>query len=326
MLHRLATLVLLLLTLTGWIHAQVIEIPDPKLRAIVREALNLPADVPLTGQTMRRLPHLDAPRDSQITNLSGLEYATNLSYLALGGNEVTDLTPIAGLTKLRLLSLWGSPITDLSPLAALTGLTDLYLGYCGTMSDIAPIANLTNLTFLQLSGNRIVDISPLEHLTNLRELQLQDNRVIDVSPVDSLPLTRFTYDQSCEIPGEPVLPRIQDRDFPSVFAAWSWSSPVLNRPDLSQPDQISLHDLYVGARFGMNVRQTNQGVKVIGYLERAQQERDAFLALNPNMVFLISVHVRDAYHGDDPDDSPYSPYWVRDRTAHLFPVGKERIW
>ena len=121
------------------------------------------------------------------------------------------------------------------------------------------------------------------------------------------------------MPARPTLSWVQDRDFPSVFAAWAWARPILNRSDLSQPTQISLHDLYVGPTFGMNLKQTGQGVKVIGYLERAQEERDAFLVLNPNIVFLVDIHVRDAFHGDSPEDSFYSPYWVRDDNGDPVP-------
>ena len=49
-----------------------------------------------------------------------------------------------------------------------------------------------------------------------------------------------------------------------------------------------------------------------GSLESAQQEQAPILALNPNMIFLINIHMRDSYHGDNPEDSPYSPFWVVD--------------
>jgi len=29
------------------------------------------------------------------------------------------------------------------------------------------------------------------------------------------------------------------------------------------------------------------------------------------MIFLVEIRMRDAFHGDSPDDSPYSPYWVK---------------
>ena len=330
---------ILLSTLSTAVPAQVVEIPDPILRQAVRETLNLPAGTPITQADMRQLTQLDA-RDRQITELAGLEYATNLSSLTLGHNEITDLTPIAGLMKLEHLWVWVNPISNLSPLANLTKLKAIDFGYCNTISDISPIANLTNLSLLQLRGNRIVDVSPLENLTKLTELHLHNNQIVDVSALvnlsrlesleihnnaitdysslDGLSLTHFTFDESCEMPPLPILSRIQDRDRPSVFAAWGgigWSS-VLNRPDLSDLEQMSLHDLYWSPMFGLNFRQTSQGVNMVGSLEKAQKEHDSFLALNPNLIFLVEIRMRDAFHGYFPEDSPY---WVRDASGEPVP-------
>ena len=186
-LRSIITLGLLVnLVLGSVVLAQPVHFPDPNLRVAIRDALNQPDGVPLNVQRMRQLTRLDVPPDSQIRDLAGLEYATNLTYLALGGNEITDLTPIAGLVKLRFLSVWGSPISDLSPITNLTELTRLYLGYCRTIADITPLANLTNLGFLQLRGNRIVDVTPLANLANLSELLLDNNRIVDATPLANL--------------------------------------------------------------------------------------------------------------------------------------------
>ena len=40
--------------------AQVVEIPDPNLRQIIRDALNLPSNTPITQQEMLKLERLDA--------------------------------------------------------------------------------------------------------------------------------------------------------------------------------------------------------------------------------------------------------------------------
>ena len=101
-----------------------------------------------------------------------------------------------------------------------------------------------------------------------------------------------------------------------MVAAWS---SVLNRPDLSYPAQISLHDLYFSAWFGLRVAYTEQGVRIGGHLDGARLERDEFLALNPNMIFLVAVHMRDDFHGDSPDESLYSPYWVKDVDGNPVP-------
>lgn len=309
-----------------------VDIPDPNLRAAVRDALNLSAGVPITCTAMRLLVELYAV-EKQIKDLTGLEHALELKLLHLGRNEIEELQPLASLVNLERLYLFVNPISNLSQLVHLTGLRTLDLGGC-QMSDISPIAGLTQLVSLRLHWNQIEDIRPLINLTQLTELYLHNNRIADVrslanlmkleslqvhnnvitdlTPLDGLSLTHFTYDQNCEMASRPILPRLQDRDFPSVFIAWNWR--ILNRPKLSHLDQISLHDLYLGPWFGLNLKYTGQAVKIEGYLENARLERDEFLALNPNMVFLFEIRMRSAPPQDFPEDSPY---WVRDAQGSI---------
>ena len=167
------------------VSAQVIDIPDPNLESAIREELNLPDESPLTQAEMLQLTRLDA-RDSQIANLTGLKYATNLTGMTLPYNEISDLTPLAELIRLEYLWLWGNSISDLFPLTNLTALKRLDLGGC-QVSDITPLVNLTQLTYLTLHYNfRIIDISPLANLTQLTELQLSHNRIVDISPLANL--------------------------------------------------------------------------------------------------------------------------------------------
>lgn len=124
-----------------------------------------------------------------ITELTGLEHATQLITLYLRGQNVTDLTPLTQLTQLTSLDLWGNKIIDISPLARLTQLTDLDLGghfRTNEIVDISPLVELTQLRELGLSGNEISDISPLAGLIELRELSLSSNRISDIGPLAGL--------------------------------------------------------------------------------------------------------------------------------------------
>lgn len=123
----------------------------------------------------------------EIIDLSGLEHATQLMTLNLGGHSVTDLTPLETLTKLTSLDLWQNEIVDISPLAGLKELRELRLG-SNDLSDIGPITNLRELRDLNLSSNRISDIGPLAQLVNLAELELDGygNGVGDIGPLAKL--------------------------------------------------------------------------------------------------------------------------------------------
>ena len=190
----------------GMASAQVVDIPDPNLRAEIEAALGKDAGATITVPEMENLTYIFA-FDSQIRDLTGLEFATNLDTLwlsesavsditalaaltnltdlHLGSNAIVDISPLAGLTNLTDLWLGSNPISDISPLAGLTGLTDLWLG-SNPISDISPLAGLTNLTNLYLGDTAITDISVLSGLTNLIDLSLGFNAITDISPLGSL--------------------------------------------------------------------------------------------------------------------------------------------
>ena len=72
------------------VSAQLVDIPDPNLEKAIREKLVLPDEIPITQQEMLQLTGLDA-KNRQIKNLIGLEYAPNLIWLDLSGNNITNL-------------------------------------------------------------------------------------------------------------------------------------------------------------------------------------------------------------------------------------------
>ena len=297
----------------------VVEIPDLNLRQLIREALSLPEAVLLTQQQMLRLTRLDADGDRGITNLTGLEHATNIRSLKLYQNPIVDISPLAYLTKLEGVHLWECQIVDLSPLHNLNNLRGVFLGH-NNISDVSPLTDLTNLITLHLDENQIVDFSPLANLINLRELRIHDNFGIDISPLQGLTLADFRYDEVCDI--EPLLPlareRIENRSFPSVFQAWN---DVVGLDHLTWEQRNVLHDLFFNSGFGLNwdttLAEPTYGVAIqrAGYLEGARETKQRRLAQNPNMIFLPEVRI---YHHDTPEAfPPNSDFWLRDAQGQV---------
>ena len=99
-------------------------------------------------------------KNANISDLTGLEFATNLTFLWLENNNITDISSVTGLTKLTRLDFGNNFIADISPVAGLDNLTSLWL-WDNSISDISSVTGLTNLTKLGLWGNSISDISPL---------------------------------------------------------------------------------------------------------------------------------------------------------------------
>ena len=175
-------LVCLIFPLT--VTAQVVSIPDPSLRAAVETALGKASGATITAADMAKLTRLEA-KNANISDLTGLEAATELTSLGLRDNNISDISAVAELTNLTYLNLTSNNISDISPLAGLNNLTSLNLGY-NNISDISAVARLTNLTRLDLWTNNISDISAVARLTNLTYLNLGKSSVSDISAVAGL--------------------------------------------------------------------------------------------------------------------------------------------
>ena len=161
-----------------------VTIPDANLRAKIESALGKTSGDPISAAEMATLTALDA-QDASISDLTGLETATNLTELQLWDNNIADMAAVARLTKLTKLYLWGNAITDISHVAALTNLTDLRLGE-NSIANVSAVAGLTQLTYLDLRENSVSDISAVSALTNLTELRIGDNTISSIAAVANL--------------------------------------------------------------------------------------------------------------------------------------------
>lgn len=189
-------------TLRGRMHLEFtpttndVPIVDPLLRARINRQLGSEraADAVITQAEMLSLTRLVAsaqrrgPAEQQITDIRGLSYARNLTYLGLAHNDITDVTPLAGLTKLEGLALHRNlNLTDISPLAGLTALTHLNIWRCN-VTDISPLVNMTALASFPAKGNPIDDISTMQRLTALRYTDIGANeKITDLGPLVANP-------------------------------------------------------------------------------------------------------------------------------------------
>ena len=179
--------------------ATPVTIPDANLRAVIEDSLGKASGAPISRAEMASLTRLEAP-NSDISDLTGLEFATGLTFLRLGteyrygrinSNYISDLSPLANLTHLTYLHLGRNIISDITPLSNLTNLTTLELDD-NIISNLSPLSNLTNLIYLRLDANIISNLSPLSNLTNLIYLRLDANIISDITPLSNLTnLTRL---------------------------------------------------------------------------------------------------------------------------------------
>ena len=90
-----------------WSASSPVTIPDATLRVRIAVALGKASDATITVAEMMTLSTLQA-HGSNIRDLTGLEFATNLTSLWLNDNNISDIAPLAGLTKLKFLGLHGN--------------------------------------------------------------------------------------------------------------------------------------------------------------------------------------------------------------------------
>ena len=313
------TLWICLLLISVMSHAEEVPaeqwMPDAALRAAVQEELGLPPATLLTKEHMLQFDSLSA-RDRGISDITGLEFATNLKELHISQNPITDLRPLSNLMQLVELHFWHIPANptnlDLRPLANLINLEELSLAGNG-ISDITPLAGLKQLRSLHISNNHIEDVSPLAGLTNLKALWIQHNWAGDLSSLLSLNLIEFYYDKVCDfIPfGDSVESRIKNRDFPSIVGIW---------PEGEESTKYDFHygpslDLFWGPTrtepFGLRTQ-------LAGDIEQAKTIRQQLLHRNPNMLFFreLRIHNHSASNAETafPIDSDL---WLRDSEGKI---------
>ena len=323
MYKRLFSVIIILLIGINIAYAQESQwMPDPELRQAVRETLDMPQNTPLIPSHLQRLGDL-VVLSSDISNLQGLEHAKNLRFLHITDSKISDLTPLKTLVSLEVLKFYENQISDLAPLARLTNLEVLNLA-ANQIQDISPLGALVNLRKLYLSTNQIENVTSLSRLINLQILDLEGNLITDITPLKNLVFLEFlninanVIDASqllqldlpnigvCDVPRFPVKDRIEDREYPSAFAAWA---NIINLPTLSESQRYARHDLWFGGNeLGLNFVVTDNGIHLVGNLQEAKRRRDALLSSNPNMILLVQI----PYYGAGEDYPEDWVSWLRD--------------
>ena len=162
---------------------QSVAFKDAGLKTAVEAQLHVANP---TRTDMLKLSYLVA-NERAITDLTGLEYATNLSTLNLSDNSIHNVSPLSGLVNLTRLYLAGNSLADVSGSAKLQKLQFLTLAH-NEITDLSPLTGLTELVELDLALNQITEITPPAGLPALSRLHLGNNRIADIAP-----LTRLTH-------------------------------------------------------------------------------------------------------------------------------------
>ncbi len=152
----------------------IIHFVDRNLEQAVRDGLQKPVG-DLTSEDLLQLTSLYAP-NYRITDLSGLEAASNLSILNVTQNEITNANALVALPQLTSLNVSYNYVRNLSPILGLTNLTSLFLEGNG-IETVPGLGDVRKLAELDLAYNHIRDPVPLRWLTSLRSLNMTGNPI-----------------------------------------------------------------------------------------------------------------------------------------------------
>lgn len=128
----------------------------------LRELRKLPANI----GDVPGLRYLSA-RDTNLSDLSGLEGNTTLEQLDVNMTRVSDLSPLQGLPNLKLIYLHDTWVSDISPLTTLPALERLDIGKT-QITTLLPVTEIANLTWLNLYKSHALDGSG-EYFAALQE-------------------------------------------------------------------------------------------------------------------------------------------------------------
>ena len=192
-------------TVTAILPTSFVHLPDTNLTAKITETLGKLTEASITVADILTLTSFTA-NNTSISDLTGLQHASNLITLRLNSNNLYNIDPLTGLTQLKTLSLDNNNLSDIAPLVELTQLETLSLED-NKISDVAPLVELTELKTLRLRGNLLSYPSLYTTIPTMR------NHGVDVAVDTRIPTTLIN------VPGTPgvagatlqVIVQVQDQ-------------------------------------------------------------------------------------------------------------------
>lgn len=192
----------LLFLISGWVNAQIVNIPDANLKARLLEAdvtnniakdnagNSIKIDVNSDNEIQQseallvyRLMNLNYTSSLPISDFTGLQSFTNLSelYIGLGNDPTLDLS---NMTNLTVLFCDNSNLTSLN----VSGCTNLFQLVCeSNQLTSLDLSGLTNLNSIYADNNQLQSIN-LQGLSNLTSLAVGNNLLttLDVTSCPNL--------------------------------------------------------------------------------------------------------------------------------------------
>lgn len=178
----------------------VVNFPDANLKSALNSII-----ATATGTTRAATQDITAGEMSQlvlltgaqtlgskgISNIEGLQFLVNATYIDLTANNLTDISPLQDLKKVYRLELSNNKLTNdnIPKLVAIPTLTNLSVARNYTLTDVSPIMSRTDWVALNLGGLNFSDTTQISPMSQLKYLSLDNLRInskLDLAPLASL--------------------------------------------------------------------------------------------------------------------------------------------
>jgi internalin A len=165
----------------------IITFSDLFLEEAVKASLGLSSSDDVTVENILELRSLEWV-NGNITDLTGLEYATSLTKITLTGNNISSLQPLINLENLISIGLSNNPV-ELSEVLLLENVLELDLSGNHYGEEISELSKYKNMTNLWLNDCGLTDIDFVQGMENLIWLRVMDNQISSLSSLNSNSLT-----------------------------------------------------------------------------------------------------------------------------------------
>lgn len=165
----------------------VVEFKDSRLEEAVKIELGIPLNQELTASSMLNLRKIQ-PSVTGITDLTGLEYASNLQVITFTDNALQSLKPIENLPILTSIGLANSSYLSIDDITSSLSTLDVQLLDLSNnphFSDFSKLSVFTNLQGLWLNNCNLTNVDFLENFTSLNQLALNNNALTSIHKLNS---------------------------------------------------------------------------------------------------------------------------------------------
>ena len=167
-----------------------VNVPDPNLRQLLMDEYNFDGNEMISEYDMFNIEDLETDF-TEISDLTGLEYAINLTELHMNNTHITDFSPLANLNKLRSISIANYQVEgeeDFSAFANLPALENFWLG-TNSSFDLQILQNNTELHNVSLQAERVDNVQSLNNLPYLNSVHLTVNSINGLDGLEELSIT-----------------------------------------------------------------------------------------------------------------------------------------